>query len=123
MMRPLLIGDEQIRQIQSVVEFASRPENRYVPGVTSTPGLLPQLTMYLPIGYRCVFSFTQVDAGLYRHLSVSVDAACKLPNPHAVAELAKRFGFTGERDKDWECGINDDEPFCVQAVQKVEIQA
>lgn len=49
----------------------------------------------IPIGYLCCISFeNQPEAGLCRHLSVSVDTPGQLPHLIAVGVIAEAFGFT-----------------------------
>lgn len=48
----------------------------------------------IPVGYLCCFSFElQPEAGLCRHLSVSVDTPGHMPHMIAVGMIAEAFGF------------------------------
>lgn len=94
-MRVLVIGNKEREAAQKLVEFASKPENHYVPGpeVKWVPGDHPEYVLHLG-DYRCVFTITE-DHGLWRHLSISVPARGKLPHFAATEEIAHLFGITG----------------------------
>lgn len=92
MIRPLITTPEVREAVQKLVEFAAEEVNWYQPG-QPLPGDDPRHCIDLST-YRCVFSLTQMpDGSLYRHLSVSVPAKDKLPNPVAFNEIARLFGF------------------------------
>lgn len=94
-MRPLFINDEIKVQVKELVDWAS--SDYYHPGKSETiPGDDSRHVIVLPVGFRCVFSFT-VDppGGVWRHLSISVPQQDKYPNPIAAFTIAALFGFTG----------------------------
>jgi len=68
--------------------------NIYRPGSGKVPGDDPNFVMHIEHGFRCVFTYTAVPGGLYRHLSVSVTGP-KYPSPAAIAAIAELFEFTG----------------------------
>lgn len=118
-MRPLVIGPEDKKRAEQLVEFASDPANYYVPGQTSfVPGDKPEYVLNLYKGFKVVFTHTKMQDGrLYRHLSVSVDKKNKLPHPAAVAEIAPLLGFVGEFDQ-WSKDHNRLES-CIIVVQGI----
>lgn len=64
---------------------------------TPPPGENPDFVIHLAVGYKVVFSIeNQPQVGDICHISISVDAADKLPQPFAVEEIMKEFGFPGE---------------------------
>lgn len=98
-MRPLFITPENKRIAQGLAEFASREENRFIPGCGWLPGYRPEFVRTIDT-YRCVFTLTQFpDAvAIFRHLSISVpEGNCRhvLPNLAAAFTVASWFGFTG----------------------------
>lgn len=120
-MRALSLSDENRQQITSLVDFASRPENLYRPGMGPVPGDVPGYVRHID-SYRVVFTLTEVD----RHLSVSIPAPPgRLPHPYALFTIATWCGFTGgqivegvtvEPGADWVVGPNECER-CAVAVQ------
>lgn len=93
----LLLLDEAAKQrAHDVALFAARPERWYRLGVSTwTPGDLPDYIAQFQ-SFRCVFTYTVDPAGaLWRHLSISVARAGKLPHPVAAWTIASWFGFTG----------------------------
>ncbi len=101
MLRVLVIGEAEKEAAAKLVAFATKPENFYSPfakqnadAVVKIPGNDPNHVLQLG-DYRCVFTITITPSGKFRHLSISVPAEDKLPNPHAVMEIAKLFGIQG----------------------------
>jgi hypothetical protein len=125
-MRPLLIDEKVLAAVMTVREHAEAPENLYVPGQSpQPPGDDARHVVLIPVGFRCVFSITRrlADAGLYRHLTISVEAGDRYPNEAAAFMLASMFGFTGWDERalrvpgaDWKFGVNHDE-HCVVVIQ------
>jgi hypothetical protein len=124
-MRPLVIDEGARAAVGKVVAHALERENYYEPG--QSPGQAPgddARHVVLLNTYRCVFSITKDPEGkLYRHLSISVPARGKYPNPFAVFAIAELFGFTGwdgrtpeAPPEDWIAGPNPDEQ-CVVVAQ------
>ena len=75
---------------------------------------------------RAVFSWTVIDGGVLRHLSVSSLVGSGVPHPTIILTLAHYFGFTGatgafvsEPPDDWELGIHEHEA-CAVVAQRVE---
>ena len=96
-MRLLTIDDAARNKVKAVVEFASQPINYFLTGAGgragNVPGDDPRHVAELD-AYRCVFTMTKSDQGLFRHLSISVPGR-NYPSPFAVCEIARLFGFTG----------------------------
>lgn len=105
-MRPLLIDTATVLAAGELVKFASRRENWYRPRMmTWVPGDRPEYVLHFGT-YRCVFTITEMDGKLFRHLSVSVPAKGMMPNPMATATIADVFGFSGAtRTQDVVTGI------------------
>ena len=117
----ILIIDEAAREgAARVVEYASRPENLYVPGPgAKAPGYDPGHVLRLG-DYKMVFSLTKVPNGdIYRHFSMSVPARGKFPHPAAVEEVLELFGFVGGL-KQSQADLNEEEG-CVVAAQLLQI--
>jgi len=117
-MRLLELSTENQKKVASLVEFASLPENRYKPTIADwVPGDRPEYTRHINT-YRLVFTVTEMpDGTLYRHMTLSVPAGGKLPNPLVAFTLATWCGFTGGEVKndvtlrpgaDWGIGTGDD---------------
>ncbi len=121
-MRPLLIGPATREQAERIVAYAQA--HPYVPG----PGVPPPGDDPNHVGvfdsYRCAFSFTHADNGVFRHLSISVPSG-KLPNPFAAYALAEIFGFTGwdggsvDVPDSWMVGMSEEPVPCVIIAQPV----
>jgi hypothetical protein len=66
-------------------------------GLKEAPGAVRarnrELTISLPVGFEVTFTHEKQPIGLYRHLSVSVDAEDKSPNPVQVETILKEFGM------------------------------
>jgi hypothetical protein len=92
--RPLLMTDENKAKVQAVVDFATKPENYYKPPADFVPGERPEYRCSLD-SYRCVFTITEGKGKRFRHLSISIPVAGKLPNVMAACTIATWFGFTG----------------------------
>jgi hypothetical protein len=91
-MRPLVIDDAARELAARVLAYAEG--HRYRPSVMVTPPGDDPNHVAMFGTYRAVFSFTESDDMLWRHLSVSVPSAY-YPNPAAVFIIAQLFGFTG----------------------------
>ncbi len=119
-MRILIIDEHAKSQASRVVDYASRPENLYVPGPTAkTPGDMKEHTLYFG-DYRVVFSLTKDvrTSKIFRHLSMSVPAKGALPHPVAVNEIIGLFGFRGGMDN---CYIDiSQEENCIIVAQLLE---
>ena len=93
-MRPLVIDDAIRARIKDIVIYAGTHFYRPGPDVPP-PGDDEHFVLVTQFGYRAVFSFTQIDDVLLRHLSVSVLPVEKgnMPNPASFFALAELFGF------------------------------
>lgn len=104
-LRILIIGPEEKARAKEMVAFSSQPENIYHPGPgAKIPGDRPEHVAHFN-DFRCVFSWTAVKSGVYRHLSVSVGDPTRLPNPVMVEEVSRLFGFT-KSYADWQVEID-----------------
>jgi hypothetical protein len=90
----LIIDDQSRQRVQRLAEFALSPENHYRPGGGIVPGDDSRFVIMLG-SYRCVFTYTRLSSGLFRHLSVSVGQPGKWPMPQAVEMIGQMFGFVG----------------------------
>ena len=94
-LRVLIIGPEEKARAKEIATFSAQPENIYQPGPGSAPPGDRREHVAQFWDFRCVFSWTRVQSGTYRHLSVSVGDPTRLPNPVMVDEISRLFGFTG----------------------------
>jgi len=129
-MRALIIGPDEQAAIAKLVAYAK--EHIYEPGKSRVvPGDDPAYVVKIPDGFRCVFTYTKHNGGLYRHLTASVPTE-KYPSPEATVMLAREFGFTEsvtegfdliERLKrdGWMVSMNENE-HCIVLAQPVEEQ-
>ena len=99
--RPLIIDGAARAEIRRVTDHAMshRLTEKEMMARSRIPGEIsigddPDHCCLLQVGYRCVFSVEACLAGGWvRHLSVSVEEQGKWPNPVAMGEIAKEFGF------------------------------
>lgn len=120
-MRPLVIDDAVRTKVAIVVAHAQA--HPYRPGPDSPiPGDDPKHVVKLGT-YRAVFTFTETDGALWRHLSISIPE--KFPNPAAVFLIAHTFGFTGYNPEhinnpgsDWLFDLNERDR-CIVLVQPI----
>lgn len=135
-MRILEISPAAKRKAAKVVAHAKKRANWYnprVPGwMSNIPGNDRRHQCKLNT-FRCVFSYT-VDTKVgkvMRHLSVSVPSK-KWPNPVAIKEIAKMFGFTGAGEimeakfpEDWYMDMKEDHQIdynCIVIAQDTRIK-
>jgi hypothetical protein len=118
-----MIDDEAKAQVARVVAYAM--EHIYTPGKDPVPGDNPNFVANLDT-FTCVFTFTRIEGGIYRHLTISVPVAGKFPNPVAAFMIAEMFGFTGYDENDpftpgdgWMCDTKKDEN-CVMIAQEAK---
>ncbi len=121
MIRPLIIGPEQVAQAKTIVVHSVIKEHWYRPGRSKIPGTMPEHRCVIPMGFQCVFSYTLLSGQrLYRHLSVSVlDVSPNtFPGPLQVGEIATLFGFTGWdlQDNHWPTDWDADMSLLEQAI-------
>jgi hypothetical protein len=92
-MRPLVIGPPEKAAIERIIAYAM--DHIYTIG-DPVPGDDSMFVTVIPMGFRCVFSFTRDNHKLYRHLSVSTpDNPGRMPSPEGMVMIAIEFGFTG----------------------------
>jgi hypothetical protein len=117
------LGPQELKRVKELVEFASLPENHFVPLVSPTPGDNPAYCVMLGT-VRAVFTLTISNGALYRHLSLSIpqgqDGPCRFPNLVISEELARHFGFTGGLDN-WMVSPEHDQGALVIAQHAGEI--
>ena len=129
MMRMLMIDEATKNAIANLIRFAQDKANWYRPAADKwVPGDHPEYVVHLN-DYRCVFTLTESEGHLFRHLSVSVPSK-DYPNVSVFLSIAKLFGFTGgvtpsgnldfviRPGQDWRFGVNEDE-HCVAIVQEI----
>jgi hypothetical protein len=92
-MRALIIGPDQRAAIRRVVAYAMEPDHFYRIG-GPIPGDDPNFVTHVPQGFCCVFTYTQHEGKLFRHLSIAVPGKDRRPSPEAAMMLAREFGFT-----------------------------
>ena len=102
-MRMLLLGPEQEKAIATMVAnaekniFEEKDLKGLLTGDTVIPGDDPRFHCYIPQGYKVVYTLERhTEAGLIRHLSISVDAPGMLPSIPATSTLMKLVGFTSD---------------------------
>lgn len=95
----LVIGEQQRAEIAHLMQFAER---RKVPlskmkliadGKLDPIGDDPDFRLFLPMGFRVVFSIEEHPGGTMKHLSISVRKKGRWPSPEAVDMIAKEFGI------------------------------
>lgn len=123
---PLLLDDGFRDRIMTLVEFASKPENYYVPDKSKVaPG--DKDGHWLEWGaYRIVYSLTVMSGDQhYRHLSVSLPTG--YPNFVTVWTIAHWIGFTGAQAREdvvtdpphsWLAQVNESEN-CIVLVERI----
>lgn len=115
-MNALFIGAPERVRAAEIISYARAHVYRPAPSVRP-PGLDPRYVAHFHLGFRCVFSFTEMrDGRLYRHLSISEKGSrTGFPHPAAAEELGKLFGFEGPLES-WSGGPVAEER-CVVLVQ------
>jgi len=97
-MQALLIGPEEKRKVQAVLDYAERNIidhkllMRMANGTLPPIGDNPNFVCTIPKDHRVVFSYEIHKGRKARHISVSV-ANEKFPHPQAVNLILKEFGF------------------------------
>lgn len=96
-MRVLVIGVDEQREADRVRSHAeAHPLLMLAPDSLPQPiGDDPAFCMFIPMGYRVVFSVEHQPSGKFRHLSVSVDQPGRAPNVPAMEMIMPLFGFKG----------------------------
>lgn len=112
------LTETEKQAIVAVVEFASLPENVYIPGPQAkVPGRDPRHVFRVG-DTRCVFSISRFPSGLYRHLTLSKADRTTYPDAETVAEIAQCFGFVG-KPTDWSSTANHQQG-CLVVMQRVD---
>ncbi len=97
--RLLIIGPEERDKLQRLKEFAEtnplsmQDLQATIAGTKPPVGDDVRFVVYVPNGYRVVYSIEEQKPGKYRHCSISVSEKGKFPNPIAFNELIKLLGF------------------------------
>src|SRR5262245_237107 len=123
-MRALFIDDKAKSEVARVVAFAM--DHLYYPGKSSVPGDDPRFVAMLNT-YRCVFTFTHIPQGTFRHLTISIPRKNMYPNEIATFVIADLFGFTGydeinaphEPGADWMIGIENNAVMIAQQTDQL----
>lgn len=114
MMRPLVIGEDEQKQIDELRAFAAATPRDAVASKAAADQNMAAfrdeahtMTIHLPVGYAVTYTQeVQPKApppGLCHHLSVSVDTPHRMPNPAAVEMILELFRMRplGESDGVW----------------------
>lgn len=123
-MRPLILGPDEQRLIQKIIDHAEQHPldlatlRAIMAGRQLPPGDRLGRVGEIPFGYRVCYSIEQQPRGWMRHLSVSVDAPGKWPQPIAVERLMTAFGFRCAQLDDPEVAIYQED--AVEAVNVLE---
>lgn len=64
-----------------------------------SPGIEPEFQIWIPDGFKVVYSFEYQQAGLMRHLSVSCDLKDRMPNVEATRAIMQILGFKTPLEK------------------------
>lgn len=102
--RPLIIGDIERGNLQKLKEYAEANPISMEDLKSTVVGAKPPIgddarhAVYLPVGYRVVYSVEQQMPGIMRHFSISVPEKGKFPNMHVVNELIGILGFKEKVD-------------------------
>jgi hypothetical protein len=124
--RPLIIDDALRFDIDRVLLNAEA--YHYIPGPgVQPPGDDDRFVVRTDFGYKIVFSLTESDGSLWRHMSISVPGR-HYPNPLVVFEVATLFGFTGwdfskgpTPAPDWLIHLDDKEE-CIKVAQIAPVE-
>lgn len=111
-MRVLIVDDKLKSDIEKVMAYAEDHQltmddllDMYN-GNMEIPGDIEDRNVRTESGYRMVYSIEEQPRGMMKHLSISVDVDCWLPNPVAVEEIMELFGFRGKIN-DCKCYLED----------------
>ena len=113
--RPLVIGPETLREIETAIARARMnpiPWQTLKATAVDTPGPMLALKdrkpgarpasifVEIPFGFRVAISFEEQPVGLCRHISISVETSPqgKLPHMEAVKAIAEAFGIDIAKD-------------------------
>ena|SRR3569833_749174 len=93
----LAIGDQERAEAKQVIDYAMNHIYHY-PSDLPEPGSIPDQIVRVGV-YHCVFSFTSTDAGIYRHLTISMPDVGDIPADEVIVALADLFGFSGGKNE------------------------
>jgi hypothetical protein len=104
-MRLLQIGDETLKDIQKVINYAN--EHKFdkhqmklvMGGDLKAAGLNPDYVVYIHEGYRVVYSLEEQPTGWCQHISISVERSNKYPHEIAMKMILEAFGMSGDFKK------------------------
>ena len=124
----MFLGPEVEQQVFTIVAYAADPLHWYRPDKSNwSPGDRPEYVL-VSGDTKAVFTWTETQGEVLRHLSVSVRNPDKYPNPVVVWTLAHKFGFLGAQPNEegfvldpsntWKIGTNEQQR-CVVVVQPV----
>lgn len=94
-----IIDDKIIESLKTLKEhaeanpFSMEMLEETITGERPIPGDTKEFTRFIPMGFKVVYTIENQDAGMIRHLSMSVDTPGKMPHPHEVIEVMKFLGF------------------------------
>ena len=106
-MRALILGTQEQALIDALILRASRARISYIAmtalkeaydaGHRAPRRQNYAQTIHLPVGYQVTYTEEEhAPEVCCRHLSVSVEAANKMPSPAAFAEIMRAFHFVSE---------------------------
>lgn len=111
-MRPLMLGPDEHALIaaltaKAAADVVSHATMLRLKAAYNEGRVTPELrnmnndkTIHLPFDYQVTLTHEEHKLGVVcRHLSVSVKAAGKCPNPYAVGMIMEAFGFKNALDK------------------------
>lgn len=110
-MSALVIGQEEMESMAKLKKFAELPENIFsredmeeMIKQNQAIGDKPGFAIFIPMGYRVVYSITKQKDRMYRQISISIAKEGKLPHMVVVEEIMHHFGFEGyvaDQDDVW----------------------
>lgn len=129
-MIPLIIDDKVRKDIERVKENAKRNPfsletmQNLVNGEAAPGGDNPDFVVNIPVAFRVVYTYEEQPGNVIcRHLSMSLSASGRVPNPLAVEMVMVEFGFVNKRIKDmiwWRERIGDDDDDSLTAINVIE---
>lgn len=103
-MRGLLISNIEQKKIKDLIDFANDNvlDTDHMldikNGIKKPVGADPNFVLFIPIGFRVVYSVEQIGNNKQRHISISVEGGHKnkIPNPAAVEAILLEFDMDRE---------------------------
>ena len=99
-MIPLVIDQEVQEKIKKVIKHATNNPTsletmmKLAKGEPAPGGLNADFTIDIPMGFSVTYTHEEHPGSMCKHLSMSVHAKDRVPNPIAVEMILKEFGFT-----------------------------